>query len=108
MGAIKRSGLSPDQVVFEVTESAEVKDAKHLPNILDFYRKSGFRVALDDLGVGVTSLNLLRTLRPDFAKLDVDLVREVDRDPYRAVNVSKLLEIEGPRGGRRRRRRRDR
>lgn len=93
MGAIKRSGLSPEQIIFEVTESAEIKDAKHLQNILDSYRKSGFRVALDDLGVGVTSLNLLRTLRPDFAKLDVDLVREVDRDPYRAVNVSKLLGI---------------
>lgn len=93
MGAIKRSGLFPEQVAFEVTKSAEVKDAKRLRNILGFYRKSGFRVALDDLGPGLTSLNLLGTLRPDFAKLDIDLVREADRDPYRAVNVSKLLEI---------------
>jgi EAL domain-containing protein (putative c-di-GMP-specific phosphodiesterase class I) len=45
MGAIERSGLWADKIVFEVTESEEIKDSKHLRNTLDFYRKSGLRVA---------------------------------------------------------------
>lgn len=93
IGAIERSDLSPDRIVFEITESDYVKDGRHLRNILDFYRRSGFKVALDDLGAGYSSLNLLAALRPDFVKLDAHLVQDVDHDPYRAVIASKLLEL---------------
>lgn len=93
MDAIEGSSLSPEQIVFEVTESEYVKDDRHLRDILNFFRKSGFRVALDDLGAGYSSLNLLGALRPDFVKLDAALVRDVDHDPYRAAIASKLLEL---------------
>ena len=106
MGAIGRSGLSPDRIVFEVTESEGIKDDKHLRNILDFCRKSGFRVALDDLGYG--ALNLLDALRPDFLNLHMDLVWEADREPYRVAVVSKLLEIAKDLGADHRRGGRDR
>ena len=87
MGAIERSDLSPDRVIFEVTQSEEIKDYRHLRSILDFYRKSGFRVALDDLGSGCDSL------RPDFVKLDTGPIWDVDRDPYKATIARKLLEL---------------
>jgi EAL domain-containing protein (putative c-di-GMP-specific phosphodiesterase class I) len=64
MGAIERSDLSPERIIFEVTESEEIKDDGHLRNILGFYRRNGFRIALDDLGAGYASLNLLA----DFAR----------------------------------------
>ena len=47
-----------------MTESEEIKDDGHLRNILGFYRRNGFRIALDDLGAGYASLNLLA----DFAR----------------------------------------
>jgi EAL domain-containing protein (putative c-di-GMP-specific phosphodiesterase class I) len=50
-------------------------------------------IALDDLGAGFSSLNLIHQLRPDFIKLDMDLVRNVHQDPYKAVITEKLLEI---------------
>ncbi len=50
-------------------------------------------MALDDLGAGYSSLNLLASLRPDFVKLDVGLVRDVDRDPYRTAIAAKLLDL---------------
>ena len=92
MTAIKESGLSHDRIVFEVTESEHVRDDRHMRNILDFYRKSGFRISLDDLGAGYGSWNLLAALRPDFVKLDEDLIRDVDHDPSRAAITSKLIE----------------
>ncbi len=93
MTAIEESGISHSRIVFEVTESEHVKNDRHLRSILDFYRKSGFRIALDDLGAGYGSLNLLAALRPDFVKLDAGLIRDVDQDPYRAAIASKLLEL---------------
>jgi EAL domain-containing protein (putative c-di-GMP-specific phosphodiesterase class I) len=91
--AVERSGLSPEKIVFEVTESDEVKDGGHLRGILDHYREGGFGVALDDLGSGYCSLNLLASLRPDFVKLDIGLAQGLGRDPYRAAISRKLIEL---------------
>ncbi len=76
-----------------MTESEEIKDQKRLKRILDSCRESGFKVALDDLGAGYSSLNLLSSLRPDFVKLDASLIRDVDCDPYRAMIASRLLKL---------------
>ena len=91
--AVEAAGLNPDRVVFEVVESEEVRDTEHLLGILQVYRKAGFAVALDDVGAGYSSLNLLSRLRPDYVKLDMGLTRGVDTDPYKAQVVGKLLEM---------------
>ncbi|MDP9456689.1 MAG: EAL domain-containing protein [Actinomycetota bacterium] len=91
--AIERSGMPNGNVVFEVTETEEVADTEHLKNVVDYYREKGFKVALDDMGSGYSSLNLIHRLRPDFMKLDMQLIRGVDQDPYKAVVASKILEM---------------
>jgi EAL domain-containing protein (putative c-di-GMP-specific phosphodiesterase class I) len=90
---IERSEIDPSRVVFEVVESEHVPDIDRLLRILDFYRDAGFLVALDDLGAGYSSLTLLTRLKPDFVKLDTELVRNVDADPYKANIALKLLEL---------------
>lgn len=96
--AVRKAGLSPGKIVFEVTETDEAKDSGQLREIVSFYRESGFGVALDDLGSGYGSLNLLASLRPDFVKLDIGLVRGLGRDPYRAAISRKLIELAGELG----------
>lgn len=91
--AVEEAGLPPARLVFEVVETEEVRDADHLVRLLAEYRRAGFRVALDDIGAGYSSLNLLARLRPDFVKIDMELTRGVDRDPYKAQVVGKLLEM---------------
>ena len=80
MAALAQSGLRPEQVVFEVVESEQIVDRAHLVRILDYYRGHGFKVALDDLGAGYASLNLLSELKPDLVKLDMDLVQATAGD----------------------------
>jgi EAL domain-containing protein (putative c-di-GMP-specific phosphodiesterase class I) len=87
------AGYAPEQVCFEVTESERITDLPHLLGVLAWYRQSGFKVALDDLGSGYSSLNLLSRIRPDYVKLDAELVRGVDQDPYRAGILSHLLQL---------------
>lgn len=93
VSAVADSGLPPYLIVFEVIESERVDNVAHLESILAVYRQSGFRVALDDLGAGYSSLTLMSRIRPDFVKLDRELIRQVDRDPYKAVIAQKLLEL---------------
>lgn len=92
VAAIEGTNLPPECFVFEVVESDHVSDLQRLPSILDYYRRAGFRVALDDLGAGFSSLNLLSTLRPDFVKLDMELLRGIDENPYKGQLVSKIIE----------------
>lgn len=87
-----QAGFPHEQIVFEVIESDQVDNIEQLRRILDFYRERGFLVALDDLGSGFSSLNLLHQLRPDFVKLDMALIRGVHADPYRATLSAKLIE----------------
>lgn len=91
--AVESSHLQPNQIVFEIVESDQAKDVDHLKQILQFYRHHGFRVALDDLGSGYGSLNLLHQIRPDFVKLDMQLIRDIHRETYKGAIVSKILEL---------------
>ena len=85
-------GISHDRVVFEVVESEDVDDIDHLRGILDYYRSGGFHVALDDLGAGFSSLTRLAQLRPDYVKLDIELVRNVNVDRFKSEIAKKLIE----------------
>ena len=81
-----------EQVVFEIVESERIPAIKHLQRIVEFYREKGFGVALDDVGSGFSSLQMLMSLRPDFVKLDMGLTRDVHQDKSKAVVTRKLIE----------------
>ncbi len=93
VSAIDAAGLEPERFVFEVIEADRIENAAQLKSVLDAYRRDGFRVALDDLGAGWSTLNLVHRLRPDFIKLDRELIREVNTDRVKDLIASKLLEI---------------
>ncbi|MBK1691659.1 EAL domain-containing protein [Ectothiorhodospira mobilis] len=90
---VDRLGADADRLVFEVVESEHVSDTQHLQRIVDHYKQAGFQVALDDLGAGYSSLNLLSSLRPDFVKFDRELVSHVHEDTYKQTVLSKLIEM---------------
>ncbi len=91
--ATLNSGIDPGRFVFEVVESDQVLDLRKLLWTLDWFRDAGCRVALDDVGAGYNSLNLLTLVKPDFVKLDMGLVRGVHQDPYKSCVARKLLDL---------------
>ncbi|MFI7586998.1 EAL domain-containing protein [Spongisporangium articulatum] len=96
--AARQAGIDLGQVVFEVTESERVTDLDHLSRVFDYYRQQGCRVALDDLGAGYSSLNMLVRLRPDVVKLDKEIVGRLPDPSSRAV-VAAVVEIAASYGG---------
>jgi EAL domain-containing protein (putative c-di-GMP-specific phosphodiesterase class I) len=86
MDADLLSGKSPlsaiaNRVVLEITERASLDEVKDVRGTIAALRKMGFRIAIDDLGAGYAGLTSFATLEPEFAKLDMSLVRDVDRSP---------------------------
>ena len=78
-----------ERVVFEITERSDPSGLKGWHASLDRIRADGFRVAVDDLGAGYSSLSALATIKPEFMKVDMSIVRGVDRDQHKR----QLLEL---------------
>ncbi|MBT8495514.1 MAG: GGDEF domain-containing phosphodiesterase, partial [Deltaproteobacteria bacterium] len=81
------------RVVLEVTEVAEIKNFERVREHLDILREFGFRIAVDDLGAGYSGLNNLALLNPDFVKLDMALVRGVDKSPRMANLIRHIVDF---------------
>ena len=82
---VHETQIQAGQLVFEVVESHAIADRGHLVSILDHYRSLGWRVALDDVGAGWSSLSLLAAVRPEVVKLEKSLVQELPDDGARTV-----------------------
>ena len=66
------------RVVLEITERASLDDVSEVPMRIARLRQLGFRVAIDDVGAGYAGLNSIASLEPEFMKIDMALVRDVD------------------------------
>jgi EAL domain-containing protein (putative c-di-GMP-specific phosphodiesterase class I) len=66
------------RVVLELTERVSV-DAAAGPGLVARLRSRGYRIAVDDLGAGYAALGALATLEPEIVKLDMSLIRDIDR-----------------------------
>lgn len=83
--------VGPERVVVELTEHERVDDYDALEQALGGLRRAGMRLAVDDAGAGFSSLAHVVRLRPDMIKLDMSLVRGVDRDPTRRALATALI-----------------
>jgi len=84
-------GVDPKQLVFEVVETEKVDDVEHLKKILAFYKEKGFQYALDDVGEGHSTIELLGDLRPHYMKLDMQYVQGVAADAAKQEVALKFL-----------------
>lgn len=83
LGLLEKHGMAPRQVVFEITERHCVKDFTLFHRTLEHYRGQGYQVAVDDVGTGYSGLWSIAEIRPDYLKIDMSLVRNVDTNPVK-------------------------
>ena len=85
------SGVNPESVVFEITERSAITDFAAFRSTLEYLRTLGFRVAVDDGGAGYASLQSLAEVRPEWLKIDMSLVAEIDTDEIRRILVTSMV-----------------
>jgi len=76
--ALERSGLAPDRLILEITETLLVQDAVRGAATLDRLRSLGVGLALDDFGTGYSSLSYLRSLPLDMLKIAKEFIDELE------------------------------
>ncbi|MBY0262716.1 MAG: EAL domain-containing protein [Phycisphaerales bacterium] len=75
--------LRPDRIVLEITERSEAELSDRLTAQVELAKKAGFQVAIDDAGAGTSGLNRMMILRPQWIKLDRQLIQAIDADSFK-------------------------
>lgn len=72
-------GFDMKKIMFEVTEGEQIVNREKLIKIFESYAKRGFITAIDDFGSGYADISWLDDLKPNILKLDMSLIRDIDR-----------------------------
>jgi EAL domain-containing protein (putative c-di-GMP-specific phosphodiesterase class I) len=91
--ALASSGLSPERLELEITESVLLHDSEGTLATLHRLRGLGARVALDDFGTGYSSLSYLRSFPFDKLKIDRSFVRELTRSDSSQFIVGTIIAL---------------
>ncbi|MGC9402858.1 EAL domain-containing protein [Vibrio genomosp. F10 str. 9ZC157] len=95
--SLESTGISPQQLELEITETVAANDFDYICNVLTEVRKLGCKVAIDDFGTGFSSLSVLHKLPATRLKIDRAFVDAMDEDDSIAkmiVNLGQTLGLE--------------
>lgn len=81
------------RVVLELTERASLEEVDDLSERVARLRTLGYKLAIDDLGAGYAGLTSLTKLEPDVVKLDMSLVRDVDRSVKKQHLIASMVRV---------------
>jgi predicted signal transduction protein with EAL and GGDEF domain len=87
----RKNGLDPSEIELEITESAVMDDPEHCIRLISVLRDRGYGVAIDDFGVGHSSLAYLLRLRVTTLKIDQDFVKTLPTDPGNQTVVQAII-----------------
>lgn len=93
VSSVQESGLSPDSICFEITESAAVKSIEQALKFINDVRDIGCSVALDDFGTGYCSFSYLQDIPVDFLKIDGTFVTNINDNPLSEAIVQAVVGI---------------
>ncbi|MFJ7972613.1 GGDEF domain-containing protein [Psychrobacillus sp. NPDC096389] len=85
--------MAADSIVFEITEREAINNLKDFINTIDHYKNQFYQIAVDDVGAGYSGLNVITDVRPHYMKLDMKLIRDIDRDRTKQLLVKSLSEF---------------
>lgn len=86
-------GVSPDQVCFEITETAVINNLDTAVDLMQELKEHGFTFALDDFGVGSSSFSYLRNLPVNMLKIDGTFIQTMTQDPINRAIVQSIVTI---------------
>ncbi|MBX3228585.1 MAG: EAL domain-containing protein [Labilithrix sp.] len=81
------------RVVLEITERAALDDLTETKHRAAELRGRGFKIAIDDLGAGYAGLTSFATFEPEVVKLDMTLIRDVEKNPVKRQIVASMTRL---------------
>ena len=93
LDCLDRSGVPPENVCFEITETAAIANIGDAQVFIDALKRRGCKFSLDDFGAGLSSFAYLKTLDVDYLKIDGCFVRDILEDSVSASMVTAINQM---------------
>ena len=93
LSILNDNNKAPEQIVIELTEQNCIFSEKLLKNKCNNLKKLGFKIAIDDFGVGISNLGLVELMCPDFIKISGKFVNELLTDATKQKIICNILEL---------------
>ncbi|MCB1773912.1 MAG: EAL domain-containing protein [Gammaproteobacteria bacterium] len=90
---LDKYAIDPKRVAFEITETAAISNLVTAKAFIARIRKLGCKIALDDFGSGMSSLNYLKELDVDYLKVDGSFIQDIETNPLSQTIVRAIVEI---------------
>ncbi len=90
---LRSSGVNPQRLIIEITETAAVSDMQDAQRLIDALRRMGCGVCLDDFGVGFSSFAYLKHLQVDTIKIDGLFIRDLPLDTDNQIFVRAMVNV---------------
>lgn len=90
---LRQLGIPLESIVIELSEQHPFDHQGLTRAAVEHYRSMGFRIAIDDLGIGYSGLRLWSELQPEFVKIDKHFISDLDRDPVKREFVQSIGRI---------------
>ncbi|MBS4097989.1 MAG: EAL domain-containing protein [Sulfuricella sp.] len=91
--ALDETGLAPEYLELEVTESVLMQDAQTVIGRMHQLKQLGVKLAIDDFGTGYSSLSYIKQFPIDTLKIDRSFIRDIIKDPDDAAIVSAIISM---------------
>lgn len=86
-------GMDPENIIFEITERGSIDNISDLVRTINNYKNQNYKIAIDDAGAGYSGLNMISDINPHFIKLDMNLIRDIDKDVTRQSLIKSFAEF---------------
>ena len=90
---LSKNNLPKQKIIFEITEKTAVKDYINFKKLIEYYKNQGYQIALDDTGSGYSGLRMVMETYPHFIKLDMDLIRSINKDTLKQCLIKQFYEF---------------
>jgi diguanylate cyclase (GGDEF)-like protein len=90
---LKAFNIDPSYIYFEISEKNAISDFSGFKKTIEHYKNQNYKIAIDDAGAGYSGLNLITDVHPHYIKLDMKLVRDIDKDGFKKSLVKSLYDF---------------
>lgn len=90
---LNRYSINPENIVFEITEKSAAVNIESFNKLISNYKDQGYKIAIDDAGSGYSGLKLITDIHPHFIKLDMNLIRDIDKDGLKYALIKTFYEF---------------
>jgi len=83
--------LNPSNIVIEITDKQTIKDYTMIIRNLDYLKKKGYLISIENVGTGISNLWNIANIRPNYIKLDSSIIQGINSDPIKRALVESML-----------------